>query len=115
MLVHCNECKTDDNDDNDDGDSNANRHVCQLPCLQAQLIGSYKVSTVNGMTCLYRQKQREFTVIYVHFQHGLYQQRKQKSPDFLFIRKQYTLTITLPLLQYSWILMMIMNDDDYIN
>lgn len=80
MLVHCNECKTDDNDNNDDGDSNANRHVCQLPCLQAQLIGSYQVSTINGMACL-QTKNKGNSVIYVHFQHGLYQQRKQKSPD----------------------------------
>lgn len=52
LLVNCNECKTDNDDDNDEGDSNADRHVCHLPCLHTQLIGSHQVSTVNGMTGL---------------------------------------------------------------
>ena len=66
LLVNCNECKTDNNANNNDGDSNADRHVCQLPCLHAQLIGSNQVSTVNGMTGL-QTKTRAKVIASYHF------------------------------------------------
>ena len=52
LLVNCKKCKANNNDNNDNGDSNADWHVCQLPGLQAQLVSSYQVSTVNSMTGL---------------------------------------------------------------
>ena len=52
LVENWKNCKADYNADNNYGDSNADRHVCQLPGLQAQLLSSHQVSTVNSITSL---------------------------------------------------------------
>lgn len=94
-LVNCNKCKADNNANNDDGDSNADCHVCQLPGLQAQLVSSDQISTVNSMASLTKKKTRslQLTGVYNHF-YMVLSYEENKTPDFSFNRKQFSMTVT---------------------